>query len=151
MKQPRQFFDTADDAAVFFARSCTALSQRSGSEYGAVIYKKLRRKSFYLGKTRIGNSRHVLKIFFESVFSFLLFRKAAGTIHTHTKAHRTPEPNNWNCGFSYWDNFLIGIRYLCAPNGVLYKSEKRRENTIVISGLPKSGADVSDKEVYPNY
>ena len=151
MKQSRRLFDTADDAAIYFAKSYTAPSQQSGNEYGAVIYRKINDNSCYLGKICIGNNKHVLKMYFESIMSLLAFKKIAGTIHTHTKAYKTNAPNNWNCGFSFWDNFLFGIRYLCAPNGVLYKSKNHGENKIVIKGLSTSGIKVSNEGVYTNH
>lgn len=150
MKQSKQLFNTPDDAAISFALAYTGLSQQSGKEYGAVIYQIRKNGKFILGKVHIGNTRNVLIIFFEAVLFKTVFRNVAGTIHTHPKAYKTVPPNNWNCGFSFWDNFLPELRYLCAPNGVLYKSENRCENTIVLTGLPKAGVEVSDKEVYPN-
>ena len=83
MKQPRHFYKTADAAAISFAQNYTALSQKSENEYGAVIYQKRSNAKYFAGKIRIGNSKHVLKIFFESIVSLVLFRKVAGTIHTH--------------------------------------------------------------------
>ncbi len=150
MKQSRRLFDTSDDSAIYFAKNYTELSQQSENEYGAVIYRKRKDARYYLGKIHIGNSKHVLMMYFESVISLLIFKNIAGTIHTHTRAYKTKAPNNWNCGFSFWDNFLINRRYLCAPNGVLYKSDNHGKNRIVIKGLSTSGSNVSDDKIYTN-
>ena len=50
MKKSRRFFNTADDAAIYFAKSYTASSQQSGNEYGAVIYRKRKDARYYIGK-----------------------------------------------------------------------------------------------------
>ena len=144
-------FDNADGAAMHFAKAYMLASQASGNEHGAVIYQQRCSKKFRLGKVHIGNSGHVLRMFFKSFGVKLLFFKVAGTIHSHPRAYKTIPPNNYCCGFSYYDRFLPGIRYLCAPNGVVYKSIKKGENTIVMRGLSKFGVEVPDNEIFVNH
>ena len=147
----KRLFDTADEAAIHFAKAYTLASQASGNEHGAVIFQGRFSKKFRLSKVHIGNSGHVLRMFFKSFYVKPIFIRVAGTIHSHPRAYKTIPPNNWCCGFSYYDRFLPGIRYLCAPNGVLYKSVKKAENTIVMRGLSTFGVEVSDQEVFPNH
>lgn len=134
-----------------FAKAYTLASQQSSNEHGAVICQKRCTKKFKLGKIHIGNSGHVLRMFFKSFGVKLLFIKVSGTIHSHPRAYKTIPPNNWCCGFSYYDRFLPDIRYLCAPNGVLYKNVKKGENPIVMRGLSTFGVEVSDWQVYLNH
>ena len=170
-KMGRVAYDSADDAALAFLKQNQKTSQSSLKEYGAVIYEE--NGKYYLGDTRIGSRGGVEAIFFEAeganLANYLALGayttgKVVGTVHTHPEAKNIP--NHYECAFSkgelfdkvqqFGDNWLPGMRYLGAPNGVMYKSEDLGPNTIVDTSLPISQSCYTvnpngiPQVVYPN-
>jgi|AGTN01.1.fsa_nt_gi RHS repeat-associated core domain len=158
-------YASGDDAALGFCTQYQEISQDTNMEYGAVIYRNLD-GTCRLGTIHKGTSGSVWKMGLEAIVMAAKLFNVYGTVHTHpysgSTVSSTYPDETWCCAFSgagdyslgIADNVLPGIRYLGAPNGVLYRSENGRENTIVNTGLsvaPSAIANAVKQIVYPNH
>ena len=152
-------YDTGDDAALGFCTDYQGISQSENKEYGAIIFEN--DGTYYLSGTYVGNSKGVGWMGVDAIWYWGNpgMRELYGTVHTHPEELGN---DGWSCRFSagapfctqtFGDNWLPGVRYLGAPNGVLYKSVNGEENTIVYTGLSvdQSSIGVDEQKVYPNH
>ena len=166
-------YTSEDDAALGFLLQYQDLSQKELREYGGLIFKNLD-GTYRLSDTYIGDRSSVTAMGSDALwYATNPGMGYIGNIHTHPEAYSTVRSRypdeTYCCSFSgaadsavyvnilgleigFADNVLPGIRYVGAPNGVMYKSVNGGVNTMVYNylSIAQSAANVP-QVVYPNH